>query len=104
MQEIGEKLWLDPCCKSGSVYTTFTSCHHLVVKSDWAYVFGLFSSDKSIPAVESVAFDERSILELDDLSRIVVDQQNREMMSGSGRGGSSLATSQVRPLTLVFNP
>ena len=30
--------------------------------------------------MESVALDERSILELDDLSRIVVDQTNREIM------------------------
>ena len=42
--------------------------------------------DKSIPAVESVALDERSILELDDLSRIVVDQTNREIMASQQDG------------------
>jgi len=46
----------------------------------------LCNADKSIPAVESVALDERSILELDDLSRIVVDQTNREIMASQQDG------------------
>ena len=36
--------------------------------------------------MESVALDERSILELDDLSRIVVDQTNREIMASQQDG------------------
>ena len=39
----------------------------------------LCNADRSIPAVESVALDERSISDLEDLSRIVEEQSAREM-------------------------
>ena len=56
----------------------------------------LCNADKSIPAVESVALDERSISDLEDLSRIVEEQSAREMAmqqgimnGGPGENGSS---------------
>ena len=56
----------------------------------------LCNADKSIPAVESVALDERSISDLEDLSRIVEEQSARElamqqgMMNGApGENGGS---------------
>ena len=50
----------------------------------------LCNADKSIPAVESVALDERSISDLEDLSRIVEEQSAREiaMQQGLVNGGS----------------
>ena len=49
----------------------------------------LCNADKSIPAVESVALDERSLSDLEDLSRIVDEQSARElaMQQGMINGG-----------------
>ena len=44
----------------------------------------LCNADKSIPAVESVALDERSISDLEDLSRIVEEQSAREIAMQQG--------------------
>ena len=44
----------------------------------------LCNADRSIPAVESVALDERSISDLEDLSRIVEEQSAREIAMQQG--------------------
>jgi hypothetical protein len=44
-------------------------------------IFRTICSDKSIPAVESVALDERSLHELDDLSHLMDEQAHLEQSS-----------------------